>query len=215
MTREHEKAAYMGRITAALTHEMRNVLATMRESGGLLEDMLLLSKEDFPKRDVFEKSLARISGQAKRGMDICAALSRLAHGPDAPVATIDAAEWLDYFVFVCGRFARLKNISLAHGITPAGISFSTDPVRFQMVLFHVMDALLATLPASSTVTLTGEKSDRGVVVRFVVSGCDMPDLTSDLLIAQAADCLGEMGGSVQSDSQIRQIETFFPFEIAS
>lgn len=215
MTHELDKAAYMGRITAALTHEMRNVLATMRESGGLLEDMLLMNKEDFPKRDVFERSLARISGQAKRGMGICAALSRLAHSPDAPVATIDVAEWLDYFVFVCGRFARLSNISLAHGVTPSGISFSTDPVRFQMILFNVMDALLAALPDASSVTLTGVKEPEGVVVRFVISGSEMPDLSVCPLIGQAEESLTAMGGSLRSDAQSGQIETLFPFKIVA
>ena len=167
----------MGRITAALTHEMRNVLATMRESGGLLEDVLMMHEEDFPRREIFEKSLGRIGTQAKRGMDICAALSRLAHSPDTPVATLNAAEWLDYFVFICSRFARLKEISLAHGMTPAGISFSTDPVQFQMVLFHVMDALFGVLPAASSVTLTGEAAGSGLTVRFNVSGVPFRGLT--------------------------------------
>jgi signal transduction histidine kinase len=209
MTHEQDKAAYMGRITAALTHEMRNVLATMRESGGLLEDVLMMHKEDFPRREIFEKSLGRIGTQAKRGMDICAALSRLAHSPDTPVATLNAAEWLDYFVFICSRFARLKEISLAHGMTPAGISFSTDPVQFQMVLFHVMDALFGVLPAASSVTLTGEAAGSGLTVRFNVSGGPLPQPDSSPELALAQSLLAGDGGFLRSDSSVGQIETFF------
>lgn len=40
---------FMGRITAGITHEMRNVLAVIRESAGLIQD-LMEKCQDVPKR---------------------------------------------------------------------------------------------------------------------------------------------------------------------
>jgi len=37
--------AFFGRITAGVTHELKNVLAIVNESSGLMQDLLALSKE--------------------------------------------------------------------------------------------------------------------------------------------------------------------------
>jgi hypothetical protein len=42
---ENRKAAFMGRITAGVTHEMKNVLAIIKESAGLMEDFLKISQD--------------------------------------------------------------------------------------------------------------------------------------------------------------------------
>jgi len=43
--RESRKAAFMGRITASATHDMKNVLAIIKESAGLMEDLIALHKD--------------------------------------------------------------------------------------------------------------------------------------------------------------------------
>ena len=53
------EVAFLGRITAAFTHEMKNVLAIIKESAGLMEDLLALSQEAaFPHRDRFARCLS-------------------------------------------------------------------------------------------------------------------------------------------------------------
>ncbi len=44
--RDLSETAFMGKITAAITHEMKNVLAIIKESAGLMEDLLSVAKDD-------------------------------------------------------------------------------------------------------------------------------------------------------------------------
>ena len=107
------EAAFLGRITAAFTHEMKNVLAIIKESAGLMEDLLALSQEaTFPQRDRFVRCLTTIAAQTKRGVELSGRLNRFAHSPDQDIATVDLNDILEQVVFLSGRFARLKGVTL-------------------------------------------------------------------------------------------------------
>jgi hypothetical protein len=80
---ELEKAAFMGRITAGVTHEIKNVLAIIKESAGLMEDLFELSKDHAPPpREKFLRTLTRITEQVRRGVDLATNLNEFAHTSD-------------------------------------------------------------------------------------------------------------------------------------
>ncbi|MCP3901564.1 MAG: sensor histidine kinase, partial [Desulfobacteraceae bacterium] len=44
MDNRDDKAAFFGKITASITHEIQNVLAIIKENAGLMEDFLLINQ---------------------------------------------------------------------------------------------------------------------------------------------------------------------------
>ena len=52
-------ALFMGRMTAQATHEMQNILATIRESSGLMEDLLAMGGENFAHAERFKRGRPR------------------------------------------------------------------------------------------------------------------------------------------------------------
>ena len=107
------EVAFLGRITAAFTHEMKNVLAIIKESAGLMEDLLALTPGPaFPHRDRFARSLTTIQAQTKRGVELSNRLNRLAHSSDKEVARVDLNDILEQVIILSERFARLKGVSL-------------------------------------------------------------------------------------------------------
>jgi len=70
---EHGKreVEFFGKITAGVTHEMKNVLAIIKEISGLMEDILAVTGEDaFPNKAKFQNALSRILDQVRRGVNI-------------------------------------------------------------------------------------------------------------------------------------------------
>jgi hypothetical protein len=60
--------AFLGKITASMTHEISNTLAIIQESAGLLSDLINLSKEgSFPHKEKFQRVLGNINDQVRRG----------------------------------------------------------------------------------------------------------------------------------------------------
>ena len=65
---EGREVDLMGRITAGMTHEIKNVLAIIKESSGLLQDILRLSKgRKAPDPEQINKVALRIQAQVARG----------------------------------------------------------------------------------------------------------------------------------------------------
>ena len=110
---ELSKTAFMGKITAGATHEMKNVLAIIKESAGLMEDLLNVGQEEsFPIREKFLRILSRIGDQVTRGVNLVNALNGFAHNPDQSVATVDINHLIVELISLCQRFALSKKLTL-------------------------------------------------------------------------------------------------------
>lgn len=135
-----EEVAFLGRITAAFTHEMKNVLAIIKESAGLMEDLFFLGQEvPFPHRDRLIRCLTTIQAQTKRGVELSGRLNRFAHSPDEAVATVDLNAMLEQIVLLSERFARLKGIALSLNPHEAALNVLVSPMGLQMVLFECLE----------------------------------------------------------------------------
>ena len=90
---DNREAAFLGKITAGITHEIKNVLAIIRESSGLMEDLLSLAQQEtFAHGEKFSNALSTIHEQVNRGVELVNRLNRLAHSPDEPEARVDLNE---------------------------------------------------------------------------------------------------------------------------
>ena len=151
---DSNKAAFMGRITAGVTHELKNVLAIIRESAGLMQDLMALSGDAaFPLREKFSKVLSNIGDQVGRGVDLTGRLNTFAHLTDETSAGLDLNEVACQVVFLSQRFARLKGISLGVAPQERSVILVTDPLKIQMLLFQCVELLMNIVGTGATITL--------------------------------------------------------------
>lgn len=181
---ETNEAAFMGRITAGVTHEMKNVLAIIKESAGLMEDLLALSKDSpFPHREKFSSILSKIRGQVERGVDISTRLNAFAHSPDRRSTSVDLNELATGLALLVERFARTRKVLLKVVAQDRPVQIVTDPVKMQMLLFECMEVILDGVPQGSTVTIhPSEQGDKFVNVVFSLeeTGQSTQSLSVDL-----------------------------------
>lgn len=162
---EVEKAAFMGKITAGVTHEIKNVLAIIKESAGLLEDLISLAQENAPPpREKLVRTVTRITQQVARGVDLSTNLNAFAHSADEETAGVDLNQALGQTAFLCQRFARLKGMTLRVVTHDKPIPLVTDPLAFQMLLFQCVDLLMGIAEKGTVITLRAENKAGGRVV---------------------------------------------------
>jgi C4-dicarboxylate-specific signal transduction histidine kinase len=138
-----KEAAFMGKVTAGLTHELKNIFAIIKESAGLMEDLLALSKGGpLTHQERFERSLNRIGEQVARGVNLAVRLNRFAHAPDEAVASVDLGELSDLAAFLSHRRARGMGVTLNAVGGDLPVIIVTDPFRAQMLLFECIDVLI-------------------------------------------------------------------------
>ncbi|MFZ5426414.1 MAG: hypothetical protein ACOZEN_05540 [Thermodesulfobacteriota bacterium] len=123
-----EKARFMGRMAASVSHDLCNVLATIQQATGLLSDYLALARREslksmglrpkFKYDQKFEEIIGQVQTQVDRGQTICEHLSHLAHSADETPAGADLAQACRLIVGLAGRVAKKHKVSLAVEETP-------------------------------------------------------------------------------------------------
>ena len=119
-----DELAFFGKIAAGVTHELKNVLAIINESNGLMDDLFeMLGDVPFPHREKFQRSVKKIEEQVRRGVEITSGFNRFAHSIDYPGADVDLNSIVTQTVSLARRFAALQNVELKRNPFPAAQSY--------------------------------------------------------------------------------------------
>lgn len=162
---ELNELKFFGRITAGFTHELKNVLAIIRESAGLMEDILgLYKQESFPHLERFLRAVNSIQGQVNRGVELSTRLNRFAHSPDEPSATVDMNEAAEQIALLAQRFARLKGVTFRVEPGVPAPSLVANPVHIQMALFLALESCWNQMDSGGEIVLRPEIKDGAAVV---------------------------------------------------
>lgn len=138
-----KELVFFGKITASTTHEIKNVLAIIQQSSGLLEDFLdMPDSDDFKHKDRFISTLDRIQTQIQRGIGITSNLNHFAHSPDNEKSHIDLNELIQQLSLLASRFAKLKKVSLSTKLNEIPLNVYANPVHLQMHIFNAIEIVL-------------------------------------------------------------------------
>ena len=138
-----KETLFMGKMTATATHEIKNVLAIIRESSGLMQDFLyMLKDEKFEYKERFLKIISNIDDQVTRGDGISTLLNKFAHAPDQESSTENLPEVVDQMIALSVRLAKAKEVSFVNDSSAVTTLLTCDPLKTRMLLFQAMDTLM-------------------------------------------------------------------------
>jgi len=196
----YPEAAFLAAMTASATHEVRNVLAIIKESAGLIEDLIQLSSERGTlDKEKVQRAVGRVDAQVKRGSDLLAGLNRLSHTLDQDLATVDLRQEVEQVVFRSKRFARKKNQTVMSREGLASATVSVHPLHLQMAFFAAMERCIEIYPEGTPISVGVENSDE--IPEVVFSGAlegesQMPIPTEGAAWAVLKDLVESVGATV-------------------
>jgi len=162
---------FFGKITASATHEFINILATIRETSGLIEDLLSLRPVDDSGDERFAGILKKIKEQTERGVSICEKLNAFSHSIDEPRSRILIGGLLDQVVFLMQGICRLQRVYLirdsAHQIEPPTAIISNS-FRLQLALASCIETCLAGALPEERIRVQTELAGERIAIRFVI-----------------------------------------------
>ena len=140
----HQKEiALWGKITAGITHEMKNVLAIINESNGLIGDIMKAGKKAPVKyQDKIILALEKVSRQVNRGVEISNSLNKFAHSTDHTLASVNIDEVMSQAIFLVKRFAGQKQVELEMVKSERDINLYTDSFRLILTLTGIIYTIL-------------------------------------------------------------------------
>jgi signal transduction histidine kinase len=199
-----EGLKFFGRISASISHEIRNALAVINEHAGLLEDMTLMAEKGMPLDAArLKRTAGAVLKQVQRVDGIVKTMNRFAHSVDEPLKRVDLAETLELVVRLFGRFAAVRQVSLAPESPLASVSVATRPFQLQNLIGLCLDYAMQSAGAGGTVALSiVPLADGGAEIRFG-GGLGVSDTTAAPL---AGEALQALLGATQTEVSIRAEE---------
>jgi len=166
---------FLGKIAASMTHEIKNTLAIILESSGLLSDLLTFSEPgSFPHQEKFQKVLGTINEQVNRGVVLATRLNQFAHSMDEPLAEVKLADLLELVVALMQRLARRRGVALTALAPDREVTLRSDPFRLLLVLAAAIEQLSEVLESGGQIILQSPSAPKGVAVLLEVQGSKKP-----------------------------------------
>jgi C4-dicarboxylate-specific signal transduction histidine kinase len=194
-----KEIGFMGKVTASLSHEIKNTLAIINESAGLLGDLLRKdAPEDWPFYSRFSDLLASIEEQVQRSADIVKRLNQFAHSMDKPLADLDLNETVRQTVILAQRFATLRRVTLDTQLASKPLHLQSDPFRLLYVIFGFIERAINCSPKEAQVTVETERSGE----MFEVTVIDRGTVDADQIKTRVSASPSAEGEEGESDLAI-------------
>ena len=158
---------FFGKMSASISHEIKNVLAVINENAGLLEDICFMADRGKPGDIARLKKIAGdVKDQVRRADRIVTAMSRFAHSADEPCTATDLGELTALLGLLAMRFAAMRGVAIQTLAPSAPVLVTTFPFGLLNLLWICLDCAMTAAGSGKTVELVAEKTTEGGLVRF-------------------------------------------------
>jgi C4-dicarboxylate-specific signal transduction histidine kinase len=158
---------FFGRITASISHEIRNVLAVLNENAGLLKDVVLMAEKGIPLDPERLKSLAGSMGkQILRANGIVENMNRFAHAVDEKAKEIDLHETLSLLVALTQRFADMRGVTLEPVYAESQMLLRSSPFLLENLLWCFLDFAMEATGKGKGLKIGTEEDEIAFRIRF-------------------------------------------------
>ncbi len=203
-----EEAAFLGRMTASISHEIKNGLAILKEQAGLAGD-LLDEKGGVPASD--PARIREIVDKMRRRIDltdeVVRDLNRLAHSADLPRQGIDLGEAVDLVVRLARRLARLHRVEIAWSPAPTPVCLEGSLPAVLQVLWLALEGLVRARDGGGAVSISVRDAGSSAVCDFIRT--PLPDAEARRAVEEAlAPRLVSAGAAVDADTRARLVVRF-------
>jgi C4-dicarboxylate-specific signal transduction histidine kinase len=162
---------FFGKMTASISHEIKNALAIINESAGLLDDLTLLAEKGVPLDPAKLKSqAAKIMKQIQRADGIVKLMNRFAHSVDETAKSVDLHDMAEFAVALSARFAFMRGVTLETRRPEKPVMVYTNPFFLENVLWLCLDFAMDKAGKGATVVLTVDEKESRARVRWTGLG---------------------------------------------
>lgn len=167
-----EQVESFGRLMAGFSHDMKNHLGIIRESNGLMGDLLEMSGFDENELSVerLKKAISSIEARVIIAADMLHHLSRFAHRPDTPYSSFQVNDLITEEHTFLERFSRLQQINVTLELGEELCSIYNDPALLQHVFYRMYILCLEQLNSGQNLVITTRQNEKTIEIIFRLIG---------------------------------------------
>ena len=104
---------FFGKMSAVATHEIKNTLAIINESSGLLSDLSVMAEKGYPLSSVRINDISqRVTRQVKRADRVLRNLNQFSHSVDLSEETIDLEKTICFVLELVARIFDMQGAAI-------------------------------------------------------------------------------------------------------
>ncbi len=158
---------FFGRMSASISHEIKNVLAIINENAGLLEDFSLMADRGVPIDPGRLKTMAeKVKLQISRADGIIKNMNRLAHSIDETITTVDLNQTIELVIDLTARIAAMRGVKVDLQLPGSPLTIPTAPFFLMNLLWLCLDFSMSASGDEKRVELVVEETENSVRIRF-------------------------------------------------
>jgi hypothetical protein len=158
---------FMGRVVANYSHEIKNVLAIINETTGLMHDLITLKKENLSEHTQrFTQTLEDIEEHVLRGQELSTHLNALAHAPDKEVGEVDLVQGMHTVFELTRRLVRNKNLSVKTHPPEGKLLITTRPLEFLHLIFTALEWAMARSQPGAEIVFQPQGTEDGMHIEI-------------------------------------------------
>ena len=162
---------YFGKMTASISHEIKNVLAIINENAGLMEDLALMSNKGRPLEPERLATLAgKIMSQIQRADGIILNMNTFAHSVDESQKRIDLGDTLGLVISLSKRFASMRGVALELAPSHDPIRITANQFLLENIVWLCLDYAMDAAGRGKRVVVSAERAGNAILIRLA-----MPD----------------------------------------
>jgi C4-dicarboxylate-specific signal transduction histidine kinase len=194
---------FFGRISASISHELKNVLAIINENAGLLEDFAFMADRGKPIDPARLKSMAAaVQKQVSRADLILKNMNRFAHSIDETSTDVDLNQILELVITLTERFAAMQQVEVDLQLPPESPTITTAPFYLINLVCLCLDFSMSAVTDEKRLELTIAEAEDSVLIHFSRLAGLTPELLQTfptdaekkLMAVLAADLTAQPGG---------------------
>jgi nitrogen-specific signal transduction histidine kinase len=161
---------FIGKILAGFTHESKNYLAIIKESAGLIEDMIKLGKSGEPASNQFLDIIHSIEEQIEKSTGLFKFLNRFSHRMDNQLSAFNCNEALEELMALVTRFANQKRIELIKDFQQDMPQIFGNPSLIQFLVFSFLEEIIKTLDKNGKIIIKTGSANGSVMIKIITDG---------------------------------------------
>jgi light-regulated signal transduction histidine kinase (bacteriophytochrome) len=158
---------FFARTSAAISHEMKNVLAIINENAGLLEDIVLMAGKGVPLScERLDRMAATVRKQILRADGIVKKMNRFAHSLDKQSDWVDLYEAAVFVTAICDRMIGLNGVTVDIIAPDNSVKVKTHLFYLQNILWICIEYIMEFLKTEKTILIGIHQHPSGAEIRF-------------------------------------------------
>jgi nitrogen-specific signal transduction histidine kinase len=161
---------FIGKILAGFTHEIKNHMAIVKESAGLMGDMIKLGKTVGDDSSQYLEIIRSIEEQIEKSIVHFRYLNGFSHRMDTPLSSFNINDCLEELTALVHRFANQKRITLEKDFRKDLPSIKSSPAILQFIVFNFLEDKMSKLDNNSRIIVKTEVINSSVAIRIIPEG---------------------------------------------